>query len=738
MPTDNNQELGLDLSVDGEQRVGLPQPVETLAEFDWLPSHYHLDRQSTLETFGCLDYHHFVAADERDSSLVVISAVPEVFLSSSARRQFIANTKKLSKIKSETFLEPLDWGFHGGFAYNTRCYVSDLSILKLFECDAAQFTELEKLIACRSIIQGLASVHGVGCVQRQFHSWQLVEQQCQSRLSCAGPLVYATSNQISAARAREFAETSSPEFAGAIDSDIGAPSDLYSFGVMMFRMFTNQLPFTAEDTNAILLKHMTSAPDWDLLGNVSAPVVSILQHLLKKDPSGRYQTVQSVMDDIEVVIQSILKKQPLVGFFPARSDARSSLLEPRFVGREQELAEISAAIKQYSHDSQKICVLGASGLGKTRFVVESLRAASNQGVKVFNAKVSREADQVSMAPIIAIAQQIDNSASEFQRLREVLADHTHEIARAVPELAQYLGWINRPSSYSIPDKFGHKQTTKALARLLASLGSNAKPAIVWIDDCQWLDSRLLDVLKELDSLPLLHTTFVLSMRNGPFSEPQDLKNTIGQSRSIVLDRLSESEVTLLLESMAGRIPASAKELVLRMAEGSPFMASAIVRGLVETGAMFFEDGSWAIDESKIDKAGASSDAADLLAQRIDSLPVTAASLLKIAAVNGRTFSQSTVVDIGELSPEAADEALSTLRSSRLIWQRPDGDFVFVHDKIRETTLELIDLAAQKSIHLSIAKYLVSNRSANESNCDTNCELRIQLRYSIRSENCLSL
>ena len=731
MSTDNNQELYSAPAIDSLQDAGSIEPFEptaAIADFNWLPSHYQLYQQSSLDTFGCLDYHHFVAADERDSSLVVISAIPEAFLSSPARRQFIANSKKLSKIKSESFLAPIEWGFQGGFAYNARRYVSDVSVLDLFERNAAQLNNLEKLIACRSIIQGLAAVHNAGCVQRQFHSWQLIVQPRQSRLSCAGPLVYATSNRISAARAKEFAETSSPEFAGAIDSDIGASSDLYSFGVLMFRIFTNQLPFTAEDTNAILLKHMTCAPDWELFADVEAPIVAILKHLLNKDPSGRYQTAQSVMDDLELVIQSISTKQPLVGFFPARSDARSSLLQPRFVGREQELAELSSAIENYSHDSKKICVLGASGLGKTRFVVESLRAVSKRGVRIFDAKVSRESDQVSMAPIIAIAQQIDNSAAELQRLRDALSDHTIEIARAVPELAQILGWPIEPAFTSIPDNLGHKQTTKALAQFLANLGSRAKPAVVWIDDCQWLDSRLLDALKELDSLPLPHTTLVLSMRNGSSSQTQDVETAIGQSKSILLDRLTKNEVTLLLESMAGRIPNRARQLVIRMAEGSPFMASAIVHGLVETGSMHFTEGSWEIDESKIDRAGASSDAADLLAQRIDFLPITASNVLKLAAINGKTFSQNTIADIGELSLEATDESLSTLRSSRLIWQRPDGDFVFVHDKIRETTLGLIDPETQKSIHLSIAKYLVSNRSVSATNVDARSDQKIAYHF----------
>ena len=62
-------------------------------------------------------------------------------------------------------------------------------------------------------------------------------------------------------------------------------------------------------------------------------------------------------------------------------------------------------------------------------------------------------------------------------------------------------------------------------------------------------------------------------------------------RAIVPDQklrlagLDDEEVRLLLESMAGQLPRQVTDLVARIAHGSPFMASASLRGLVETRAL---------------------------------------------------------------------------------------------------------------------------------------------------------
>ena len=52
---------------------------------------------------------------------------------------------------------------------------------------------------------------------------------------------------------------------------------------------------------------------------------------------------------------------------------------------------------------------------------------------------------------------------------------------------------------------------------------------------------------------------------------------------VVLRPFTAVDVEALCESMAGPLPPEAVSSVVRLADGSPFMASAVLRGMVETG-----------------------------------------------------------------------------------------------------------------------------------------------------------
>src|SRR5207248_2295768 len=55
------------------------------------------------------------------------------------------------------------------------------------------------------------------------------------------------------------------------------------------------------------------------------------------------------------------------------------------------------------------------------------------------------------------------------------------------------------------------------------------------------------------------------------------------------------DVAALCASMAGPMPAEAVSAVVRLADGSPFMASAVLRGMVETGALVDTADGWDVD-----------------------------------------------------------------------------------------------------------------------------------------------
>lgn len=74
-------------------------------------------------------------------------------------------------------------------------------------------------------------------------------------------------------------------------------SDLYSLGIVLYEMLTNKLPFDGESPISIALKHLqqTISPAAEYNYNVTPNLQGILDKLLEKDRSLRYQNVTEVL-----------------------------------------------------------------------------------------------------------------------------------------------------------------------------------------------------------------------------------------------------------------------------------------------------------------------------------------------------------------------------------------------------------------------------------------------------------
>ena len=501
-----------------------------------------------------------------------------------------------------------------------------------------------------------------------------------------------------------------PEATGALGATVvDERADLYAVGVLLFESLAGRPPFEGRDVGEVLRHHVsTPAPSLNSLrADVPRAVDGIVQRLLRKDPDQRYQSAAAVLADLEAVAAARargLTDPPVVA---GLSDRRQALAEPSFVGRAAELAVLGNLIGQARLGRGRLVLVEAdSGGGKTRLLDEVVRrsgpdvwALRGQGAD----RAARRPFQVLegvAAGILAAAEERPELAGTLQVRLGVAAG---AVAAALPALAPLVA-PGGPADLG-PEAYGQIRSVNALTALLDSLGDAGQPVVVTVDDCQWADDlslRLLAAWAEHAASSAVHVLVIAAFRSDEVGADSPLR-AIRSAVSVELGPFGDAEVQSLVESMAGPLPPEAVAVVAQLAEGSPFMAAAVLRGLVESGALVAAGDGWKVDPGLLATAQTSRRAALFLLQRMELLSPSALALLSVGAVLGKEFDLGLAVELTGQDAGAAAAGLNDAVRRRILWvDEKTGHCSFRHDKLREALLDRLDDATRRTLHLRAA------------------------------------
>jgi len=581
-----------------------------------------------------------------------------------------------------------------------------------------RLTVPEALHLGRALFRALQAAHDLRILHRDITPSNVVIPDLPSA-SVPAVLVdigLARSERLDPSTSRQelpLARYLSPEQAGVLDPSLDGRSDLYAAGLVFFESLAGRPPFQGEDVGELLRMHLsTPPPKLRSLGlTIPRALDEVIQRLLQKDPRDRYQSAGGVAADLDDILRAVEQDVAEPAVVVGLHDPRRSLTEPAFIGRAQEVAKVMTAIRQAGAGQGGLIVIEApSGVGKTRLLEEVATHGRQAGMTVLRGQGKDQAAQVPFQVLQGVAAELVSAARKDAELaagiRQRVGDRARAASTALPEVRELLVNGAAPAS---PGAITEERGLAALAALLDAMGTADRPALLLLDDCQWADEATVKLLSEWwsrrDPRQARYVLGVVAFRSEEVPPTHKLR-ALGPSERLQVEPLTAQDVRQLVQSMAGALGEEALASVVRLAEGNPFFAIAVLRGMVEIGALMDTPGGWKVDPDSLAQIQSSHEAAGLLARQLSRLTEPSLHLLSVGALLGKELSLELAAHLAGQTPEEAASSLQPVVQRRIIWMDESRSrAAFVHDKLRDILLARLSGEDKKRLHRAAAQRL---------------------------------
>ena len=252
--------------------------------------------------------HVFRARDSVLGRRVAIKVLTEKGLSDvEVKARFLQEARFASNIQHENIISIFDFGVEGGRPFMVMEYVEGKSLRKAIKEDSVGDIGAKIRIAIQ-VGRALDFIHENKVVHRDVKPENVhIDLNGRVRLMDFGIASAAPDPAANGEKKRSDQAVGTP-FYMAPEQVLGQPltkqADVYSFGVMLFELFTGKRAVDGEDVQKIFHKILYDELDLEALQDADVPesVIGVIVRCTSKQLSGRPRSLGEVCDGLEKII----------------------------------------------------------------------------------------------------------------------------------------------------------------------------------------------------------------------------------------------------------------------------------------------------------------------------------------------------------------------------------------------------------------------------------------------------
>jgi len=492
-----------------------------------------------------------------------------------------------------------------------------------------------------------------------------------------------------------------PELSGVLQAPIEASSDLYSVGVFLYRAICGCNPIPAKSVSELLLGQVTQSVSSMRWAGFAVPrcVDEFVLRLLKRDPRDRYRKTDAALSDLEKIIESIESNHG-DSIVLGKSDRRERLIEASFVCRDDWVDRFLQWIADPTRKSNRLLIIGRSGIGKTRLIDEFTKTCRANGATVFH---TNGIDSERSRPLEAfqsisrdLEQLCKNDPVLFQVLIHGLAEHREGIQAILPWLFEG----HAAQSDVGPAEFAGIRFKRAFHELFRLLNNQPNRIVMLIDNLDRIDPLSRDLLVGwLKNQPSQNSGSLLFVATGLPSNTTQLQYDLDHP-AVLLDPLPSDGIKEILRSIIGQFPEEAIDLVAGASAGNPSLAISMLQGIIDSQGVILRGDTWERNMLRELVLQSQSQSRESVIKRTQGIPEGVIQFLTAGAILGSSFRFLDVQSLSMFDIQDALDCIETAVQQQLLWSNHDHQMMgFVHDDVRLYLLGRLSPDAKKQLHL---------------------------------------